>query len=354
MKISCSSCLKSYNIPDEKLPKGKKVSFPCPNCKEKIMLDLRPKEQQIDEDTASPPVTEDLTAERQNEIDELKERILKSLDDLPAMPQVVLKARQIMADVNSGIKDVVRVLETDQAITTRILKVANSAYYGMSGKISTINHASVVLGYKTIGELITVASSSGLLDRVLKGYGLGSGDLWKHSLSVAIGARILANRKNSELAETSFSVGLLHDAGKLVLDNYIIERKDEFDEILEHGRDTFMNAEMQIFGFSHAEIGFDVCDRWGIPDDIANAIKWHHSPLGSEKDELSYIVHMADTIVNMADSFEKMGSMGAGLDALMYMVDDQAMKFLGIKEEDIKPLIDEIGETVGEMTGALG
>lgn len=353
MKIECSSCRKTYNIPDKKLPVGKKVFFPCPNCNEKIRLDLRLKDTPVDVATETTPAFEDPDIEKKKESDKLKERILKTLEDLPAMPQVVLKAREIMADKNSGIKDVVKVLETDQAITARILKVANSAYYGMSGKISTIQHASVVLGYKTIGELITVAATSGLLDRVLKGYDFGSGDLWQHSISVGIGSRAIASGKNPSLEETAFSAGLIHDAGKLVLDKYIMERKEEFDEIMEHGRETFTNAEDQIFGFNHAAIGFDVCDRWSIPADIAGAIKYHHAPSRSDKNELAYIVYTADAIVNMASALAKMGGMGAEIETMMYMIDDRAMKFLDLTEGDIKTIIDKIEKSVGELSSEM-
>ena len=350
MKVSCSNCRKSYNIPDEKLPMGKKVSFPCPNCKEKIKLDLRPQFSEDETVQIDQPFYAVSDAEKYAGGDELKMEMLQKLADLPAIPQVVFKAREIMADANSGIKDVVRVIETDQAITTKILKTANSVYYGMSGKVSTIQHALIVLGYKIIGEIITLASSSGLLDKTLKGYGLGSGDLWRHSISVGIGSRIIAKKKNSDLEETAFSTGLMHDAGKLVLDKYVLERKETFNEIMDHGRETFINAEQRIFGFNHAEIGFDVCRHWGIPEDIALSIRYHHLPLKSKKNELAYIVSLADTIVNMADSLATMGGMGTGVETMMYMIDDRIIKFLGIQEEEIKPIMDEIQESVKKLT----
>jgi len=353
MKVNCPSCHKSYSIPDEKLPMGKKVAFPCPNCKEKIRLDLRIKPSEDETIQLDQEALAEFGGEKKMDSEALKAEILRKLQDLPAMPQVVLKARKILADVNSGVKDVVKVLETDQAITTKILKVANSAYYGMSGKISTIQHASVVLGYKTIGELITVASSSGLLDRTLAGYAMRSGDLWRHSLSVGIGSRILAYRKNSDLAETSFSAGLIHDAGKLVLDEYVLERKEEFDGIMEHGQETFMNAEQKIFGFNHAEFGYDVCKHWSIPDDISLAIKHHHTPSKSDDNELAYIIYLADAIVNMGAAMTKMSGMGAGIEAFMYMIDDRAMELIGLNETDIKPIIDEIGESVGKMESEM-
>lgn len=354
MKIECLNCLKSYQIPNERLPMGKKVSFPCPNCKEKIKLDLR------EAPAEAKPVVQDPQASSSTVVEDqvvdstvLKEEILRTLKELPAMPQVVLKAREVMGTTDSGIKDVVKVLETDQAITTKILKVANSAYYGMSGKISTIQHASVVLGYKTIGELITLAASSSLLDKTLNGYGLVSEALWRHSLSVAIGSRIIGKKKNPELSETSFSAGLIHDAGKLVLDKYVNERKEAFEEITEHGQETFMTAEEQIFGFNHAEIGYDVCDHWKIPEDISIAVKYHHAPSRSTQNELAYIVYMADAVVNMADTLGSMEGMAGGIEAMMYMLDDRAMEFLGLQEADIRPIMEDINKSVGEMMDGM-
>ncbi len=224
----------------------------------------------------------------------------------------------------------------------------------MPGQISNIQHASVVLGYATLGELITFAASSDLLDRILKGYGLKSGALWRHSISVAIGSSIIAKKKNAELRETAFSTGLIHDCGKLVLDKYVKDRKEEFDAIMEHGQETFMSAEEEIFGFSHAEIGFMVCKHWGIPEDVSLAIKHHHSPAKSEKNELAYIVYMADAIVNLADALTNMGVENPEIEMLMYMIDDKAMEFMGIQEAEISPIIDEIKETVEMMSRQIG
>ena len=191
------------------------------------------------------------------------------------------------------------------------------------------------------------------MNKVLTGYGLGAGDLWHHSMSVGIGSRILATRKNPDLEDKAFSAGLIHDAGKLVLNKYVEERKEAFDAIMEHGQETFMNAENQVFGFNHAEIGFDICDCWNIPQDIATAIKYHHAPSRSGKNQLAYMVYMADAIVNMSDAFAKMDGMEADIDALMYMIDDRAMKFLGLTEKDIKPIMDEIDKSVGELSGEM-
>ena len=197
--------------------------------------------------------------------------------------------------------------------------------------------------------MITLAASSSLLNKNLEGYGLGSGDLWKHSLSVAIGSRVIADKKNADLAETSFSAGLIHDAGKLVLDKYVMEKKAEFDELMEFGQISYMQAEEEIFGFNHAELGFDVCKHWRIPEDISVAIKYHHAPSRSDGNFLAHIIYAADAIVNMSDALAKMEGMSAGIEAMMYMLDDRTMKFLGLEESDIQPIMDEISSTVNEM-----
>jgi HD-like signal output (HDOD) protein len=134
-----------------------------------------------------------------------------------------------MADTSSTFKELGEVIETDQAIAGRVLKLANSAYYGLRGMVSSIHQASVVLGFEALGELITAVGVAGLIDNILEGYGLESGSLWQHSLAVAFGSRIIARKKIPKIENSAFSAGLLHDAGKIILDEYVLEKEEEFD-----------------------------------------------------------------------------------------------------------------------------
>jgi len=254
MKIECPNCHKVHKIPDERLPIGKEIAFPCLDCKGTIELDLRSspaqdvtaaseskqEEQQKTSDSSTPSAKEESSGE------DLKKRILKSVGDLPPMPQTVFKVREIISDPNSSFKELSDILETDQAMATRVLKIANSAYYGLSGKVSSIQHASIVLGHKTLGELMTMAGTSGILANKLEGYGLEAGDLWRHSMGVAFGSKIIATKKNPTLANDAFAAGLIHDAGKLILDQHVLERKEAFDEFMADGQQTFLSAEKQI------------------------------------------------------------------------------------------------------------
>ncbi len=274
----------------------------------------------------------------------LKKQILQSVSDLPPMPQTVFKVREVIANPDSSFKELAKILETDQAIAAKVLKIANSPYYGLSGKVSSIQHASIVLGHKTLGELMTMAGTSGLLDNELVGYGLEAGDLWQHSMGVALGSKILATRKHVSLAEDAFTAGLLHDTGKLILDPYVFERKEEFEQFMADGQQSFLEAEKQILGFEHSEIASEACKSWRVPQALSTAIRYHHYPSQSQGDKLAYIVHVADAMAMMA-------GLGLGIDGLLYKLDDSALEFLNLNEKDIINIMGEIVEAVKEITG---
>jgi len=338
MKVTCPKCSKTFDIPDERLPLGEKIAFPCPACKKgTIEIDLRSKPAQ---DKALPPDSEqqDLPTG-----EDLKKKILRKVMDLPPMPQTVLKARDIMADQNSDFKQLADLFETDQAIATKILKMSNSPYYGMGGKVSSIQQASVVLGHKTLGELITMGGTAGLLSDKLEGYGLDSGDLWKHSLAVAFGSKIIANKKEPAIANDAFTAGLIHDSGKLILDQYIKERWGLFEKFMSDGQQTFLDAEKKILQLDHTEVAAVVCKTWNLPMPLILGIKFHHYPSKSHDNKLAYIIHMADSIAMMS-------GLGLGIDGTLYKMDDKAMEFLGLQEGDINDIMADVVEAAQKIS----
>jgi len=339
-----------YDIADERLPIGEEIAFPCPVCKGTVELDLRSKSAQ---DSAPPSqmsqkeqqkrsATSIPSAKKQPSGEALKKRILRTVSDLPPMPQTVHKAREIMANPSSSFKELAKVLETDPAVATKVLRMANSSYYGLSGEVSSIQHASVILGHKTIGDLMTIAGTSSLLSNILKGYGLDAGDLWQHSMGVAFGSKIIANKKRPGLADDAFAAGIIHDAGKLILDKYILERKEAFEEFMADGQQSFLSAEKQILGFDHAEIAYAVCKSWHVPEALTIAIRYHHDPCQSEGSELAYIVHVADSIAIMT-------GMGTGIDGMSYQMDDNAMEFMNLQEAELTDIMTELVESVEKI-----
>jgi HD-like signal output (HDOD) protein len=341
MKIRCPKCSKEYIIPDERLQGiTQSVTIPCPNCKGSIILKPNNQNQAPADKDKDPGSTPDITP---SDSADLKKRILGSLKDLPPMPQVAQKARQVINNPASSFSDLAKVIETDQAIVTRILKIANSPYYGLSGKVSSVQHASVVLGVKTLMEILNLACSSEILGKTLTGYDLDAGELWAHSLAVAAGSQIIARKVNPSLQQDAFSAGLIHDAGKIILDPYIEERKDTFKAFVNEGKESFLNAEKNVLGFDHAELASEACEKWHIPAQIALAIKYHHDPTPSKGDILSFIVHMADAIAMMS-------GIGSGIDGMLYHMHKDAMTILRITTDDITAIMGQIAEYVDKTT----
>lgn len=240
-------------------------------------------------------------------------------------------------------KKIAGLIETDQGIATKVLKVANSSFYGMSGKISSISHASVVLGHEILGEVVTLAGAEGILDGKLPGYGYDSKDLWKHSLAVAFGSKIIANLKNPDLAKEAHMAGLIHDVGKIILDCYIVEQKEEIESFLEKQEKTFLDAESQYFGFNHAQIASEVCKKWNLPESLNFALKHHHRPGNSGGNELCYILHMADYIAILS-------GIGYDSDDTLYELEEGTMNHLNITNEDVSEIVLKVTESVNKLS----
>lgn len=275
----------------------------------------------------------------------LKNRILKTLDDLPPMHEVVTKAQAIMADPNSEVEDLALIIETDQSIVVRILKLINSAHYGLGREISSIRQACSLLGFRALQEVIVTVGVSNVLGRKLKGYEFESGELWLHSIATGFCSRILAEKKNRELANDAYTGGLLHDVGKIILDQYVLERKDAFDDFMKDETKMVLDAEKSILGFDHAEIASDICRKWHIPENVILAIQYHHSPSLSEGSELAYIVHTADYLVRSS-------GLGYEEDDLMYELEEGALEFLGFKEENFSSITFQVLEYVQKLDSA--
>lgn len=357
MNIACHSCNNSYNLPDDRLPMGKMVSFPCPACKSKVTLDLRePDETEIPE--VGPDVGKedrsdrvvfkplDESCETTLDTDDLKKKILKRIKDLPPMPKVLFKARQVMDDPKSGFKEIAKIIETDQAIAAKVLKVANSAYYGLSGMVNSIHQATVVLGYETLEQVITMVSSSSMLGKQLKGYRLNAGVLWRHSLAVAMASRIIAKKRAPSMEGDAFSVGLIHDAGKLALDLHLFKKKREIDLFLKGVEMNFRKAEHHVLGFDHTEIAYDLCQKWKLPTTHAEAMRYHHTPEDSGDNQLAHIVHVANYLAKQAE-------FGTGPAFDNEPLNPKSMETLQLKQEHLDEFTLEMTDAVEKITEGL-
>ncbi|HZJ84162.1 MAG TPA: HDOD domain-containing protein [Syntrophomonadaceae bacterium] len=264
------------------------------------------------------------------------EQVVAAVDDIPALPHVVIQVMELTEDPNSTAQDINDVLGQDQAMTARVLKLANSAFYGFPRRIATVTDAIVLLGFKTIKSIVMAASVSDILVKEMKGYALEPGELWEHSQSVAMAARHIARKTKYFKLDLAYTAGLLHDIGKVVLNNAMKESYQKVINTVIENNVPFLEAELEILGFSHAEVGAKVAEKWNLPSDLVDAIHYHHNPQDAkENKKLTSLIHIADTIcVSMG--------IGIGIDGMLYPISGEALTMFDLKEMDIEIIISEL------------
>lgn len=266
------------------------------------------------------------------------DEIVSRVDDLPALPQIVAKVLKLTDDPNSTVKELSEVICQDQVLTAKVLRLANSAYYGYPRRIGSIVEAIVMLGFKVIRNLVMAASVQKILYQDVAGYRLEAGDLWRHSIACAMAAHRIAKRVGYHKSDEAFIAGLLHDIGKVVLSVYVNEVYGEIVKRVKEFHISFSQAEGDVLGFTHADVGARVVDRWNLPKPYVDAIAHHHEPeLGKENHKLVAIVHLADILCMM------MG-IGLGGDGMYYAVSSEAFSVLELSSVDVENILEELGD----------
>jgi putative nucleotidyltransferase with HDIG domain len=262
------------------------------------------------------------------------EDIVGRTQDLPTLPAAALKVIQQTYSSETTASQVAEALATDQALAARVLRLSNSAYYGLSRQISALQDAVVVLGMHSVRNLALVASSYPWLSKPLKGYGLGPRQLWTHSFGTAVGAQLVAKRAHLPSADAVFTAGLLHDIGKVVLSVWLEDKISALYSLAVHEGVPFDVAERKVLGFDHTEIGLYVAEQWNLPQPILDAIRYHHDPnAASPTSPVADAVHIGDYLTMML-------GFGLGGDGLQYVVYEEALERLRLCADDLDQVTD--------------
>ena len=258
------------------------------------------------------------------------QRLVREVRDLPALPESTLKVMHLTDDPRTNAADIARALSVDQAMTVRLLKLANSAFYGGMRRVATVTEAVVLLGQRTVRNMALALSCQAMLDRALPGYGMDTGDLWRHSFCCAYAAQVLARKAGYRVAEEAFVGGLLHDIGKVILSLYLQVEFAKVAKLASLASLPFMEAERLVLGFDHAEAGARVLEKWNLPTPLVGCVRYHHAPQDQpEPSALTAIVHLADVQCLM------MG-IGLGGDGLNYPLQESALALLHLSEADFE------------------
>ena len=209
-------------------------------------------------------------------------KILSAIKAFPGMPGTALKLLALIDDPAMRVSQIERILRHDPGLTANVLRLANSAYFGIPSKVGSIRQAVILLGLKRLIQMVIAACVSAIMDKPVPGYDLSPGELWRHSIAVSVAAEGLVKELKIEAAEEIFTAALLHDVGKLVLGQFV---KDDFCQIqtaVSQGV-SFEMAETIVLGINHADVGAQILTSWALPLEIVNAIKFHHSPQSAEQ-----------------------------------------------------------------------
>lgn len=275
------------------------------------------------------------------------EQLTKDVNDLPALPMVTLQVIKLTDDTKTSIIELNNCISQDQALVAKILRLANSSYYGFARRISSVTDAIIILGFKTIRNLTFAATVYDFVKQELPSYGLACGELWKQSIVCAMIARNLAIKINFENPEEAFAAGLLHDFGKIILNTYLRDTFIEINNKVNEEKISFSTAESNILGFDHAAIGAKVANKWNLPVALVHAIQYHHSPLEAPEEKvLSSIVHVADALCM------SMG-IGLGVDGLRYSFDDGVLEQLSLTQGDIEELMSNMADNLVDVTSFI-
>jgi len=280
--------------------------------------------------------------------------LLEKIDKLPNSFTVGVKIAKMLDDPDVKVNDLANLISTDHGLTSQLLKLCNSAQYGFSKKISTINDAIPKLGFKTLKSIIFLLISESTLHQEVKGYNLEKNDLWENSISCAVYSRHLARIKKYADPDTAFTAGLLRDMGKLIIHEHIGITYDRIVNYVNTNMVSFSEAEEVLLGFNHCDIGAKAAKKWNFPDILTDAIKYHHSPTEGYKNGCSDLKLIS--IVHIADFITMMTGTGMGNDGMMYKADMKALEILNIPAEsaEVENLISNMIELKPEIDEMVG
>jgi putative nucleotidyltransferase with HDIG domain len=268
------------------------------------------------------------------------EQVIMAAGDLPTIPIVATKVMQLIEMDNISVDEIAKVVSTDPAVAARVLKIANSAFYGCQRQIQTISGAIVVLGFNTLRSLVVAAS----VKEVYKPYGLTEKMLWEHSFGAGIAARIIAHDARKANHEESFLAGLLHDIGKIIMNSL---DKEKFQTVMQrcYNEDQlFEDVEKHVYPFTHAEVGALVVKKWNFPEGLIHAILYHHT-LDADDSGDHYLKSLS-AVVSLADLFcHKLGIGTRAPQAELDLVTAKPTAFLEIGATQVDELYEKFQET---------
>jgi HD-like signal output (HDOD) protein len=274
---------------------------------------------------------------------------IREISHIATLPEVTLKIIRLVEDPDSTAQDLNKVITNDPALGARILKVVNSAFYGLPGQIASLNRAIVLLGLNAVKNIAIAAS----LAKLFRGGQIcptfNARDLWTHSIAVATGSRLLAQKAGLGLPDEAFLAGLIHDLGIIV---EMQARRQKFVDALEKAdadpKLSFRDAETAALGAHHEQFGTGLCQLWKFPKSMIYVTGYHHRPL-----ELAEGHRTLALMVHIADALAARSGLGWGRDVDSLDLNPRVLEQALLSEQAVQDVADQLEEATEEARSLL-
>jgi len=277
------------------------------------------------------------------------EKALGSIGDIATLPEVTIKIIETVEDPKSTARDLHEVIKNDPALSVKILKVVNSAFYGLPGQVASVDRAIILLGLSAVKNIAIAASIARLFKGKRISEKFSAADLWKHSVAVAVAARALAKcSPHPVMADEVFVAGLIHDIGTLV------ERQafpDHFAEVIRRcseARQDFLAVEREVIGADHQAFGVGLTTKWKFPRHLRAAVGFHHNP-----QQVSVELRNIATLIQVADILVCQELIGFYMTAKNDAVTPEMLTTLGITETQLEEVRASLPQQLAEAEGTL-
>jgi HD-like signal output (HDOD) protein len=263
--------------------------------------------------------------------------MILAVRDLPTLPKVLDEVSRLVEDPSSSTEQLARVISYDQVLSAKILKMVNSPIYGFPGRIGSVQHALVLLGFNVIRGVIITTSVFDIMTQSMVG-------LWEHSLGCALACNEVAKKAGFKDPEEYSVAGLLHDLGKVVTAVQLPKVKQEIDRAVKEKDLLYMEAEKEVLGFDHCRVNSWLADHWRLPPRLKDGIAHHHNPTRAEHfPAMACVVHVGDFLVR---AFEY----GSGGDDNVPVLEEKALALLKLDMQGLGSVMDNLGDKFMEVS----
>lgn len=288
--------------------------------------------------------------------DQAVNNAIREISHIATLPEITLKIIQLVEDPTSTAQDLHNVIAKDPALCTRILKVVNSAFYGLPGQIGSINRAIVLLGLNAVKNIAIAASLSKLFKGGQLTTSFSAKDLWTHSIGAGAASKLIAEKMKLGLTDEAFLAGLIHDIGIMVeLQSDRARLVEVLDKVVSMDADPaspptgdFLAAELAVFGATHQDFGAGLCDKWKFPKSFIYVTGHHHDPLALAKDNraLASIVFVADRLCTRLNEGFRLDVTDTGIPA-------DVLDELKLTSADVEDLFKRLPDTFAKAKSML-